>query len=244
MVSAFDPDIFIKVLINLILITAAIIILKRDIVSLVSTYSIQSIFLAIIALLLYVEERNIMLIYIALLTIASKVIIIPRFMNHIQRKLNIKRDIEYHYLTPKESIILCVVIIMAVYVFLSRILGELALDKTVFFGATVGVSLTFMGMVAIFSRKQTITDIIGYLTMENGVLLFSLFLIKLPLIIEVLIIIDVIILTLLATMLAFGIDSTIEEFHTKLHPFKNDRMTRPKQTSVKYRQYRKPAGVE
>jgi len=244
MLSAFDPDIFIKVLINLILITAAIIILKRDIVSLVSTYVIQSFFLAMLALLLYVEERNIMLIYIALLTIASKVIIIPRFMNHIQKKLNIKRDIEYHYLTPKQSIIICVVIIMAVYVFLSRILAELALDKTVFFGATVGVSLTFMGMVAIFSRKQTITDIIGYLTMENGVLLFSLFLIKLPLIIEVLIIVDVIILTLLATMLAFGIDSTIEEFHTKLHPFKNGNV-RPKQyNTAKARIYRRPAEVE
>jgi hydrogenase-4 component E len=76
-----------------------------------------------------------------------------------------------------------------------------------------------MGMIVIFTRKQTITNIVGYLTMENGVVLFSLFLTELPLLIEVLIIVDLIMLTLIATILAFGIDSTIEEFHARLDPF-------------------------
>ena len=55
--------------------------------------------------------------------------------------------------------------------------------------------------------------------MENGVVLFSLFLTELPLLIEILIIIDLIMLTLIATVMAFGIDSTIEEFHARLNPF-------------------------
>jgi hydrogenase-4 component E len=74
-------------------------------------------------------------------------------------------------------------------------------------------------MLVIFTRKQTITNIVGYLTMENGVLLFSFFLTELPLMIEVLIVVDLIILTLLAAILAFGIDSSIEEFHARLNPF-------------------------
>ena len=37
--------------------------------------------------------------------------------------------------------------------------------------------------------------------------------------IEILIIIDLIMLTLIATVLAFGIDSSIEEFHARLNPF-------------------------
>jgi len=105
MVAAIDPDIFVKVLINLILVTATIIIVKRDIVSLISTYAIQSFFLVLLAISLYASEGNPTLLYLAALTLASKVIIIPRVMNHIQKKLDIKRDIEYHYLTPKELII-------------------------------------------------------------------------------------------------------------------------------------------
>ncbi|VVB61228.1 Uncharacterised protein [uncultured archaeon] len=213
-------DNLIKVLINLILATAAIIIVKRDVLSLVSTYSIQSLLLVFVASVLYMENANVMLLYLALLTLVSKAMIIPHFMERIQKKLNIKRDVEFHYLSPTSALFASVFIILVVYFFLFRILGELSLSNVFFLGATVGVSLTFMGMLIIFSRKQTITNIVGYLTMENGVLLFGLFLTELPLIIEALIVIDLIMLTLLATILAFGINSSIEEFHARLNPFK------------------------
>jgi hypothetical protein len=38
-----------------------------------------------------------------------------------------------------------------------------------------------------------------------------------------LIAVDLIMITLLATILAFGIDSTIEEFHNRLNPFQTNR---------------------
>ena len=77
--SVIDPillDNLIKVFINLILATAAIIIVKRDIISLVSTYSVQSFLLVVLAFVLYLENQNIMLIYLAVLTLVSKVFII------------------------------------------------------------------------------------------------------------------------------------------------------------------------
>ena len=55
--------------------------------------------------------------------------------------------------------------------------------------------------------------------MENGVLLFGMFVTKLPFIIEFLIIIDLIILVLLTTILTVGIDSTLEDYHKRLHRF-------------------------
>jgi hydrogenase-4 component E len=57
---------------------------------------------------------------------------------------------------------------------------------------------------------------VGYLTMENGVLLFGLFLAEMPFIIEVLLVIDLLMLIVLATIMAFGIDSSIEAFHRRL----------------------------
>ncbi len=220
MITPIMLDSTIKVLIDLILATAAIIIVKRDILSLISTYAVQSFLLFAMALVLYAENGSIMLLYLAALTLASKVIIIPRFMKRVQKKLNIKRDIEFHYLSPTSALFTSMFIILTVYLLLSRILAELPLSNVFFLGATVGISLMFMGMIIIFSRKQTITNIVGYLTMENGVLLFSLFLTELPMMIEVLIIVDLVMLTLMATILAFGINATIDEFHAKLNPFK------------------------
>jgi len=85
MIAPVLMDNLIKVLINLILATAAVIIVKRDIVSLISTYSVQSFLLVVLAMLLYLESGSILLIYLAVLTLVSKVLIIPHFMKSTQK---------------------------------------------------------------------------------------------------------------------------------------------------------------
>lgn len=210
-----------QILIVLILATAAIIIMKRDIRSLIKTYALQSLLVAIMALVFYIETGIITLLILSIIFLVSKVWIIPHFMGKVAKKLNIKRDVQFHFLSPITALIASIFIILFVYLSFTPLIAELnRFDSSLFFlGATVGVSIVFMGMIVIFTRKQTLTNIVGYLTMENGVVLFSLFLTELPLLVEFLIIIDLIMLTLIATILAFGIDSSIEEFHARLNPF-------------------------
>lgn len=210
-----------QILMVLALATAAIIIMKRDIRSLIKTYALQSLFIAVLAVVFYIETGVITLLLLAILFVVSKVVIIPYFMGKVQQKLNIKRDVKFHFLSPIAALIVSIFIILFVYLAFTPLIADLnRFDSTLFtLGATAGVSLVFMGMIVVFTRKQTLTDVVGYLTMENGVILFSLFLTELPLLIEILIIIDLIMLTLIATVMAFGIDSTIEEFHARLNPF-------------------------
>ncbi len=210
-----------EILIVLILATAAVIIMKRDLHSLIKTYALQSLLVAVMALLFFVETGVITLLILSIIFLVSKVWIIPHFMANVQKKLNIKRDVQFHFLSPITALIASIFIILFVYLSFTPLIAELnRFNSSLFFlGATVGVSMVFMGMIVVFTRKQTLTNIVGYLTIENGVVLFSLFLTELPLIIEFLIIVDLIMLTLIATILAFGIDSTIEEFHARLNPF-------------------------
>jgi hydrogenase-4 component E len=221
-----------EILIVLILITAAIIIMKRDIRSLIKTYAFQSLLLAVMALFFFVETGSPTLLFLSIIILVSKVWIIPHFMGQVQKKLNIKRDVQFHFLSPITALIASLFIMLFVYLSFTPLISELnRFNSSLFFlGATVGVSIVFMGMIVIFTRKQTLTNIVGYLTMENGVVLFSLFLTELPLLIEILIIIDLIMLTLIATVLAFGIDSTIEEFHTRLNPFAQPKEATQKKT--------------
>ena len=182
-----------------------------------------------LAILFFVETGSITFLCLAAIILVSKVVIIPHFMGHVQKKLNIKRDVQFHFLSPVTSLFVSIFIILFVYLSFSKLLSPLNLynSNEFFLGATVGISLVFMGMIVIFTRKQTITNIVGYLTMENGVVLFSLFLTEIPLLIEFLIVIDLIMITLIATILAFGIDSSIEEFHARLNPFQES----PKKTA-------------
>jgi hydrogenase-4 component E len=163
---------------------------------------------------LYIIHGNRTLLSIAALTLVSKVILIPLFINMIGEKIKISRDMKFNYLEPTASLLLSIVLILLSYVFLSGFFNELG--KLFFMGAVIGLSLTLMGMLVLFSRRKVITKVLGYLTMENGVLLFGVFVAELPFIIEILIIIDLMILVLLTTILAIGLDSTIEEYHHRL----------------------------
>jgi Hydrogenase 4 membrane component (E) len=210
----------IRILFVCVIITAAYIISTRNLLSVVSVYALQSLTLVCIALALYFLEGSVVLLAIAGVTFISKVIIIPYFIATIQEKIRIKRDIEFHYLSPTTSLLISMILMLVIYMALSRIVvGSPSRDNLFFFGAVLGISLMLMGMMVTFSRKRAITKVLGFLSMENGVLLFGMFVTELPFIIEFLIIIDLIILVILTTILSVGIDSTLEDYHKRLHRF-------------------------
>jgi hydrogenase-4 component E len=208
-----------KILFVLVLATAALIISIRTLSSLLNIYSLQSWVIAAVAFVLYLKNGSVVLLLLAIVTVASKAFLVPFVMRRIQKSMNIKRDLEFRYLTPIGSILVGTAMIFLVYWSFSQFLPELSSETMFFPGAVIGVSLALMGMMVIFTRKRMITKILGYLTMENGVLLFSLFVAELPFIIELLIILDLVMLIVLATVLAFGIDTSIDEFHDKLNAF-------------------------
>jgi len=213
--TSFTSDV-IEVLFVLILSTSAFIITQRSLRSLFTVYSLQSLILGIIAIVLYIQHGTLSLLFIALLTLAIKALIIPVFLRRTLVVMPTKRDLEFRYLTPASSILLSAVLLFIVYASFSNVAAELFSDRLFFLGAVIGVSLALMGMMVIFSRRKVVSKIVGYLTMENGVLLFGLFIAEMPFIIEVLIVIDLLMVIVLSTVMAFGIDSSIEAFHRRL----------------------------
>ena len=215
----------IQALLVLVMITGALIVTRKDLLSLVSMYQLQSLFLALLALTLYVQSGNTVLLEMVVLTLASKVLLIPYVIKRMQKERKFSRDLSFHYISPVYSLFITVALIFFSYYSLSKILIEITDNKLFYLGAVFGISLALMGMMTVFSRKKIVTKIIGYLQMENGALIFSIFITELPFVIEVLIIIDLVILVLLAAILAVGMDSSIEEFQTKLehikHPGRN-----------------------
>ncbi|MDP3563055.1 MAG: hydrogenase subunit, partial [Methanoregula sp.] len=210
----------IRILFVCIIITAAYIISTRNLLSVVSVYALQSLTLVGIALALWSLEGSMVLLGIAVVTFISKVLIIPYFIATIQEKIRIKRDIEFHYLDPTSSLLISMALMLVIYLALAKIMQDTPVRESLFFfGAVLGISLMLMGMMVTFSRKRAITKVLGFLSMENGVLLFGMFVTELPFIIEFLIIIDLIILVILTAILSVGIDSTLEDYHKRLHRF-------------------------
>jgi hydrogenase-4 component E len=210
--------IIVKILFVLILGTAAMIIMQKTLATLFSLYRTQSLLIAVVALVVFISTGSYVLLALCIVTIITKVIIIPYMLHKIRKDFSTKRDAEFRYLTPVTAILVAIILVIVVYNAFLRVL-PLSQDNLFFLGAVIGVSLALIGMIVIFSRKKVVTKVVGYLTMENGILLFGIFMAELPLIIELLIIVDLIIFILLTIVLAFGIESAEDEFHLKLNMF-------------------------
>jgi hydrogenase-4 component E len=217
MIDAVTLDGAIKILFVFVLFSAALIITRRDFATLVSSYMLQSLILVFIALTLFFKDFNLVLIGIAVLTLLSKVIVIPYVIHKIRKRINIPRDLTFHFLSPTGSLIVSVFLFIIIYLIFDKIIPRTNQQSDLFFfGCVIGISLTMMGMLVLFSRKKAMTKVIGYLTMENGVLLFSIFMAEIPFIIEVLLMLDLIMLIVLITILTIGIDSNFEQYHEQL----------------------------
>jgi hydrogenase-4 component E len=206
-----------KLLLVLVLFSTLLVIVQRNIVSLFKLYAAQSFLMALVAFVLFVDKGAYVLLSLAIITVVVKVSLIPYTLYRVHAGAAIRRDVEFRYLTPVSSAVAGIFIVVFIYYVLNRTLPPG--DTLLTMGAVIGISQGLIGMMIIFSRKKVITKIIGYLTMENGILLFGLFMAELPLIIELLIIVDLIIFMLLAVVLAFGIDASVEDFHRKLDNF-------------------------
>lgn len=220
MISTEMVGLSIRILLVLVLVCAAFLLSSRNLPNLIRTYQLQSLLLVLIAISLAVVHDRLLLILLAGLTLLSKVIGIPAFIRMIQSRIQIHQDIRFAYLKPAGALMVSIVLVLLVYTCFSRILDTLYSSSSLFFlGGVIGVSLVLMGLIAVFSRRMAITKIIGYLSMENGALLFGLFVTELPFIIEFVIMVDLIILVLLTSILAVGTDSSIEDYKDSLQEF-------------------------
>ncbi|BBL68091.1 hydrogenase subunit [Methanoculleus chikugoensis] len=221
MIEAPFVDGIVRFIFVAIVITAVFLISARSLPFLLQTYRLQSLLLAALAVAIFFAEGSTVLLWIAALTVASKVLVIPYFIGEIQERISIRRDLEFRYLAPASSILVSIALIVGVYLSLGNILSPVHADAEpiFFFGAVIGISLMLMGMLVLFSRKKAITKVLGYLSMENGVLIFGICVTELPFIMDVMIMIDLIILVLLTTILTVGIDSTIEVYEEKIRRY-------------------------
>ncbi len=205
-----------KTLLIIIVISTLFLLARKNILALFRTYALQSLILACIAFVLYLQEKQIELLYTVLLTIISKVVLIPYFLSNTQKKINVKRDVEFHYLKSASSVFLSIAIFIIIYAVFAPLLRTLPVTEIFIMGSLIGISLVFIGFIVCFSRKRVITKVVGYLTMENGVVLFGIFLIELPFLIEMFVIMDLLMVVMITAIMSFGMNASVEEFHEHL----------------------------
>ena len=194
-----------------ILVTAFLIVSSRSLVFYIRLFALQSFFLGVVAFLVVVGYGETHILIAAVLTIAVKAIAIPVVLSRIIERIQVRKEIDFS-INITVSLLLCGgMVILADSVAQSILEAQPADAPAVSRVLSVSIAMMLIGLFIMTTRKQAITQIVGLLTMENGVFLSGLSITYgMPLIVEVGIFFDILVAVLILGVFVFRINRTFE----------------------------------
>jgi hydrogenase-4 component E len=134
---------------------------------------------------------------------------VPIFLNYLVKKIKVESD-QGTFLPAPLSMHLNILLLGVSYLLASQLPG-LSAEGDTRIGAMAAMSLLFTGVLLMLTRKLAISQIIGFLVMENGIYLFALTQTHgMPMIVEMGILLDVLVGVMITGLLLFNIKKSFE----------------------------------
>lgn len=170
---------------------------------------LQTALLAIISLLLGIHTGEHIEGYLAIagIVLLIKAIIIPLFLAWSARRLEIPRDVGAT-LNPTATLLLGGVELGAGY-FLAPQFAVIAMGNPV--SAGMALSLLLIGMLLMITRRLALSQLIGFLVLENGIFLYGLTQTNgMPMLLEMGVVFEVLVGILIAGLVIFRLNRSFE----------------------------------
>jgi hydrogenase-4 component E len=202
MMLKFAPQL-INLFATLILLLSFAMISQRRIVSLVNLFMIQGAALVATSFLLAYVTKQPDLYVSGTLTLVLKVFLIPWMLHRMIRKLNVRWDVETLLNIPTTMLVGIALVIFSFSLALpvSRLSDSIA-------GGSLGIALAcvFLSFMMMITRSKAIPQVIGFLSMENGLLFAATTVTNgMPMIVEFGIALDVLVGVLILGVFMFQI---------------------------------------
>lgn len=157
------------------------------ILTVIRIVAIQGVLLGVIPLLIH-KHLTIPVILAAIVAIVIKSIVIPAIMIRALRDVKIKREVE-----PSLGFLSSIILGATATAFALLFADRLPLEITHFGSLLVPTSIAtvLVGFIILVTRYKAISQVIGYLVLENGIFIFGMLLIEaMPLIVELGVLLD------------------------------------------------------
>ena len=194
----------IEALLAIILISSIFMSGVRRIKLLTEGFIFQSAAIGLIALKVGYETGKVDYLILGVLTIITKAIIIPIIINKSVKQLKANREMDL-IVNGFVSYILTGIGIMIAFGLLNKSHDNFIKTGTVLF---------IIGVLLMVARKKAITQMIGFLIFENGIVLFEISLTKMSLVIEACIVFEGLMLALIMGIMIFHINKTFDSINT------------------------------
>lgn len=194
---------------GLVLLSAFAMVATRQVQGVVRYFVIQSLLLAASCFLLGFGEHSIHLWALGAITIVAKVLAIPWVLKRtLSRDLYVRREIVQVINIPA-SLLLALLLAIAS----ELLVGPVALaagDPVIRVNLPVGLACILIGAYSLMARREAIPQLIGILAMENGAFFAGIAIAgELPLIAELTVAFNVILIAVIIGLLARNIKQTI-----------------------------------
>lgn len=201
------------------------VLLRRNFTGWVSAYRYQSIMTAASAGVIAYSTGLWEIYAAAVLTLVVKAEIIPRLLVRVTSGVEGGLKIEANpYVSIRLSMIISALLVALSYGLVHQTLGSANLDALANAYLPVSVSLFFMGLFAMVSRRTALNQVVGLLVIENGLFLFTTALTQdVSLVIEAGILADALVGVMISAVLLTRMNQTFDTLDTgSLEKLKDD----------------------
>ncbi len=196
----------------LLLLTCFGIIAQRRLSACVDLFALQSVFLAVTAALVAFLTGAHHIYIAAALTIVIKAIVLPRILKAVIERLNVKRELVLNINIPSSLLICGALVILAFYITQPVIsLGFLLTQDSL----AIALSIVLIGFFIMIARKKAVTQVIGFLVIENGLFLgATAAAYGMPLIVELGVFFDILVAGLIIGVYTHRLQDTFDSVDT------------------------------
>lgn len=146
--------------------------------------------------------------FVAAFFVVLKVVILPVYLQRLQRRVGAEGEVE-PYVNVATSLILAGLLVLFAYAITLPLVEVSTLPTRDALPLAMG--LIFVGLFVLVTRKKALTQIVGFLVLENGIaLLAALGTFGVPLIIEMGVFLDVLMGFLVMQVFVYQIHGTFE----------------------------------
>ena len=155
----------------LILITVFWMLTSRQVYGAISAYTVQSLLLATVAVVIGYAAGLGDLYIVAAVTVASKGILIPYFLRYTARRVEAWRELALFVNIPVSLVVGGILVIVAYFATLSiPVQGGLSTKPSL----AIALAVMLIGIFLMISRAEMLLQVVGLVTLENGLFLGAL----------------------------------------------------------------------
>jgi len=193
---------------SIVLIAGFLLLWRRGLSAHIDAFTLQSVALAATTGLVAYFTGNAELYWVAGLLIALKGIGIPLLLRRMARRFGTEREIA-PYVNTATSLLVGGLLVLLAYIVMRPIVQLSHLPTRA--GMPLAMGLVFVSLFVIVSRKKALTQVIGFLMLENGIALLAVLGTHgIPLIVEIGVFLDVLMGFLVMQIFVYQIHETFE----------------------------------